>query len=67
VRGIDAHPTKQKLVRSLVSLCADLKLLLVVEGVETPAERDTLVALGCDLMQGYLFARPASPPPLVVW
>jgi EAL domain-containing protein (putative c-di-GMP-specific phosphodiesterase class I) len=30
----------------------------VTEGVETIAERDTLVALGCDLLQGYLFAKP---------
>ncbi|MCU1279224.1 MAG: diguanylate cyclase/phosphodiesterase [bacterium] len=67
VRGIDAHPTKQKLVRSLVALCAELKLLLVVEGVETAAERDTLIELGCELMQGYLFARPSPTPPLVAW
>ena len=31
---------------------------LIVEGVETVAERDVLAGLGCDLMQGYLFARP---------
>ncbi len=27
-------------------------------GVETPPERDVLTELGCDLLQGYLFARP---------
>ena len=31
---------------------------LADEGVETPAERDTLVELGCDLLQGYLLGRP---------
>jgi EAL domain-containing protein (putative c-di-GMP-specific phosphodiesterase class I) len=31
---------------------------VVAEGVEKPAERDTLVGLGCNLLQGYLFARP---------
>ena len=31
---------------------------LIVEGVETATERDTLITLGCDLMQGFLFARP---------
>ena len=30
------------------------------EGIETEAERDQLAQLGCDLMQGYLFARPAE-------
>lgn len=67
VRDIHLQPTKRKLVRSMVSLCADLGLLLVVEGVETPAERDVLAEIGCELMQGYLFARPAHPPPTVVW
>jgi EAL domain-containing protein (putative c-di-GMP-specific phosphodiesterase class I) len=59
VRGIDTEPMKRKLVGSMVSLCADMQLLLVAEGVETVAERDTLVGLGCDFLQGYLFARPA--------
>jgi EAL domain-containing protein (putative c-di-GMP-specific phosphodiesterase class I) len=39
-------------------LCDELNILVVAEGVETIAERDTLVDLGCDLLQGYLFARP---------
>jgi EAL domain-containing protein (putative c-di-GMP-specific phosphodiesterase class I)/CheY-like chemotaxis protein len=59
VRDVDATPTKQRLVRSLVVLAAELRSLAVVEGVETAAERDCLRDLGCDLMQGYHFARPA--------
>jgi EAL domain-containing protein (putative c-di-GMP-specific phosphodiesterase class I) len=35
-----------------------LKLRVVAEGVETDAQRDTLVQLGCDDMQGYIYARP---------
>jgi EAL domain-containing protein (putative c-di-GMP-specific phosphodiesterase class I) len=40
---------------------------VVVEGVETPGERDALVNLGCDLLQGYLFAKPSKDFPLIVW
>jgi len=58
VRGIDVEPRKQSIVRSMIGLCDELGTLVVVEGVETPAERDTLIDLGCDLLQGYLFARP---------
>jgi EAL domain-containing protein (putative c-di-GMP-specific phosphodiesterase class I) len=58
VRGIDRSPVKQKLVRSIISLCTELGIQLVAEGIETPEERDSLVALGGDLCQGYLFARP---------
>jgi EAL domain-containing protein (putative c-di-GMP-specific phosphodiesterase class I) len=36
---------------------------IIAEGIETIEERDTLVALGCDLLQGYLFARPGRPFP----
>jgi EAL domain-containing protein (putative c-di-GMP-specific phosphodiesterase class I)/ActR/RegA family two-component response regulator len=59
VRGIDLSAVKQKLVRSIISLCGELDIFLIAEGIETPQERDTLVTLGGDLCQGYLFARPA--------
>lgn len=59
VRGIDASAVKQKLVRSIIALCTELGIHLIAEGIETPAERDTLVTLGGDLCQGYLFAKPA--------
>ena len=67
VRGVDEDPVKRKLVRVLADLCADLGILVVAEGVETPAERDTLVSLGCDLLQGYLFARPGAPFPTPIF
>jgi EAL domain-containing protein (putative c-di-GMP-specific phosphodiesterase class I) len=35
--------------------------------VETLDERDALIACGCDLLQGYLFARPGPPFPAVAW
>ena len=59
VRGVDREPIKRRLVGSMARLCRDLGILVVAEGVETPAERDLLVDLGCDLLQGYLFGRPA--------
>lgn len=67
IRGIDQSATKQKVVRSMTSLCKDMGMLVVAEGVETPSECETLVAIGCDLLQGFLFARPAPPFPAVLW
>jgi EAL domain-containing protein (putative c-di-GMP-specific phosphodiesterase class I) len=58
IRGIDSHPGKQAIVRSMCRLCDELGILVVAEGVEKEAERDSVVALGCNLLQGYLFARP---------
>lgn len=61
VRDVETSPIKQRLVKALVDLCADLEIPLVAEGVETIPERDCLIWLGCDLFQGYLFARPGAP------
>ena len=61
VRDIDKDPVKRRLAGLLIQLCKDLSIGVVGEGVETPAERDTLVDLGCHLLQGYLFGRPSAP------
>jgi EAL domain-containing protein (putative c-di-GMP-specific phosphodiesterase class I) len=62
VRNIDQDPRKQSIIKSLVWLCRELGVDVVAEGVETVAERDGLVGLGCDLFQGYLFGRPSREP-----
>lgn len=66
-RQIDQATSKQTMVSALIAMCRDLGIQAVAEGVETEAERDTLARLGCDLMQGYLFARPAAAFPPVRW
>ena len=63
VRDVHEAPTKQKVIRSMVHLCHDMNKLIVAEGVERIEERDVLVDLGCDLLQGYLFAKPDKPFP----
>jgi EAL domain-containing protein (putative c-di-GMP-specific phosphodiesterase class I)/ActR/RegA family two-component response regulator len=67
VRDVHREEVKQKLIGSLTELCGQLGMLVVAEGVETPEERDATIRLGCDLLQGYLFARPGPPFPEVVW
>lgn len=59
IRGVDTNRPRQAIVRSLVRLCEELNILVIAEGIETPAERDFLHDTGIHLMQGYLFAKPA--------
>ncbi len=62
IRNIHERGTKQRVVSAMVELCRDMKIELVAEGVETKDELDALLALGCDLFQGYFFARPGPFP-----
>jgi len=66
VRDADGNSTKQKIIRSMVQLCHDMGKRIVAEGIETPGERDALTDLGCDFLQGYLFARPGRPFPSLI-
>lgn len=65
IRNIDRDPKKQSVVRSMAKLAKELGMISVAEGVETTKERDTLTLLGCDLLQGFLFAKPARGIPPV--
>jgi len=60
VDGVDTDPSDSAIVTAIVTLAHNLGMKAVAEGVETVAQLDELRRLGCDLGQGYLFARPAS-------
>ena len=60
-RGVNASRTRRSVICALGRLCAEARIAMIAEGVETAEERDTLVEIGCDQLQGYLFARPSPP------
>jgi diguanylate cyclase len=55
------------IVRSTLELGHQLGMHVVAEGVEEPAAWRDLAALGCDLAQGFLLARPMPAPELDAW
>jgi len=55
------------IVVAVLTMARTLGLRVVAEGVETPAQRDLLVQLGCDELQGYLFAKPMSARAIALW
>lgn len=58
VSGINGDPVRQALVAGMLHFAASIGLQLIAEGVETEAERLTLLELGIEFGQGYLFGRP---------
>jgi diguanylate cyclase (GGDEF)-like protein len=60
IRHITTDSGEATIAKAIISLAHNLKLRVVAEGVETPAQLDFLREHACDEMQGYLFARPMS-------
>jgi len=60
IRDVHLSGTKQRLLRSTFDVCRELGIRVVGEGVETRQELHELLRLGADLLQGYLFGRPAE-------
>jgi EAL domain-containing protein (putative c-di-GMP-specific phosphodiesterase class I) len=65
VHSADRTETDQTVVRAMVGLGTALGLQVVAEGVETFAQAGLLAAMGAQLGQGYLFARPVPAAELV--
>lgn len=67
VRGIDRLPRKQKLIKSIVSMCREQGARVVAEGIETVPELTAVIDAGVHFGQGYLLAKPGFPIPPVTW
>ena len=61
VDGLARDPEQRAIVDAIVKMAKALGLDVIGEGVETPEQLSVLRDLGCDLVQGYLFARPEPP------
>lgn len=59
VRGVHRDRARQAIVKAVVTMCSDLGVTVIAEGIEHAEERDFLANCGIYLMQGYWFARPA--------
>jgi diguanylate cyclase (GGDEF)-like protein len=67
VTDLGSSDRARSIVQAVIQLARTLDLRVVAEGVETAAQRDVLVELGCDELQGYLFAKPMSAAAIALW
>ena len=67
VRNLEHEPRCRAAISSTLALGDSLGMSVVIEGIETDAQRLHLMALGCIQGQGYWYARPMSGEDLLAW
>lgn len=64
---IDTNSHAWAVVHAIVRMAHAMNLRVVAEGVETEMQQKYLIKLGCDELQGYLFAKPMSAEAILLW
>lgn len=67
VAAMSESPSNASLVRTIIDLAHGFGLQVVAEGVESAESADRLQALGCDVLQGYRFAKPLPQDEFLRW
>lgn len=67
VAKLATEASARTLVESMVAIARRLGLRTVAEGIETETQREILIALNCDMGQGYLFAKPMAAADWLQW
>lgn len=60
VNALAVDPRTRAIIRGISSIAEGLGVRVIVEGVENTRQRDALLDLGCETMQGFLFSRPVN-------
>jgi len=67
VQDLQTKEDARAVIDAVIRLAHALGLSVVAEGVENEAQRDILLAMGCDELQGFLFSRPLPAGDLLDW
>ncbi len=67
MQDIERDASALAVATAVVRVGQSLKMTVVAEGVETEGQRDVLKALGCDVIQGFLFAPALAPEAFERW
>lgn len=61
IKNLSRTTEDKIIVRTIINMAHNLGLYVIAEGIETKAQRDALIELGCDYGQGFYFAEPLDP------
>ena len=67
IQDLETKEGARFIVEAMIKLAHSLGLTLVAEGVETVGQRDILLRLGCDELQGFFYARPMRASSIAGW
>lgn len=67
ILDLASSPESRLMVESVIRLGQALRIEVVAEGIESKSELEALTAMGCQLVQGYYFMRPATLARVVAW
>jgi diguanylate cyclase (GGDEF)-like protein len=67
VQSVESNDRGGPISKMIIGLGQNLGLEVIAEGVETEAQLQYMREHGCDVAQGYLYARPESPEDLTPW
>lgn len=60
IRQVEVNPKVRSIINTIITMCHDLNIEVVAEGVESNKEIDFLKSKNCDYVQGYYFSKPLT-------
>lgn len=67
IRNMLENERNEQIVKGMISLCQDLQLEILAEGVESIEQVKRLIKMGCNQMQGYYISKPLDESNFIKW
>lgn len=67
VMDLISNHNSQMIVKAVIDLAHALGLIVHAEGIETLEQREALISMGCDRLQGYWYSKPLNTQNLLSW
>lgn len=58
VKNIGFNITNDIIIKNIITMCKDMRILSIAEGIETKEQEDVLKNMNCEIGQGYLYSKP---------